>query len=454
MMRATLQTPQLRRILIAYTINRLGTWFGYVALSVAVFAHTHSALAVAALLVTGQALPAVLVPVLVARLETSSRRSILTALYAFETVVTVGLAILLWHFWLPAILVLVALDGTAALAASALLRAEVARVAALGAEASTAAAANGSEPERSDALRSDAVKTAEREANAAMNVAFSITFVIGPALAGVVVASAGGPAALLIDAASFLICGLMLLGLSPHVDGGAERGVRGRLQEALAHVRDVPALRLLLVAESIALVFFAADASIEVPYAKATLHAGDRGYGLLLTVWGIGAAIGSVAFARSLRRPIGMMLSLGTVAVGLAYVGFALAPSLAVACIAGVVGGAGNGVQWASLISAVQQLTPPSLHGRMMGVVEAMSALFPALGLALGGVLTAATSTRTAFMTVGLGAMAMTVTFVRLAAASSLGQPRDPFDVGPREAAEEMRDAVLVEPVSVERADL
>jgi len=69
-------------------------------------------------------------------------------------------------------------------------------------------------------------------------------------------------------------------------------------------------------------------------------------------------------------------------------------------------------------------------------------------------VLTAATSTRTAFMTVGLGAMAMTVTFVRLAAASSLGQPRDPFDVGPREAAEEMRDAVLVEPVSVERADL
>ena len=37
-----------------------------------------------------------------------------------------GLALLLWHFWLPAALLLVALDGTAALAASALLRSEAA----------------------------------------------------------------------------------------------------------------------------------------------------------------------------------------------------------------------------------------------------------------------------------------------------------------------------------------
>ena len=52
---------RLRRILAAYTVNRLGTWFGLVALLVAVFDHTHSALAVAALLFAGQALPAFLV---------------------------------------------------------------------------------------------------------------------------------------------------------------------------------------------------------------------------------------------------------------------------------------------------------------------------------------------------------------------------------------------------------
>ena len=48
-----LQSARLRRIIAAYTINRLGTWFGFVALSLAVFDHTHSAFAVAALLFAG-----------------------------------------------------------------------------------------------------------------------------------------------------------------------------------------------------------------------------------------------------------------------------------------------------------------------------------------------------------------------------------------------------------------
>jgi len=48
--RSPLSSPRLRRIVAAYTVNRLGTWFGFVALSVAVFDHTHSAAAVAALL--------------------------------------------------------------------------------------------------------------------------------------------------------------------------------------------------------------------------------------------------------------------------------------------------------------------------------------------------------------------------------------------------------------------
>ena len=41
----------MRRILLAYTVNQLGTWFAYVALMLSVYDHTHSALAVAGLLV-------------------------------------------------------------------------------------------------------------------------------------------------------------------------------------------------------------------------------------------------------------------------------------------------------------------------------------------------------------------------------------------------------------------
>jgi Major Facilitator Superfamily len=411
--RSALQPSLLRRIITAYTVNRLGTWLGYVALSLAVFEHTHSALAVAALLVAGQALPAFLVPGLVARVESSTRRAALSSLYVFEALATVALAVLLWNFSLPLVLVLVALDGTAALAASALLRAETARAARAAVE--PGATGGGRSGERLDDPR-----TAERKANAALNIAFSTTFVAGPALGGVLVAGAGAPVALLVDAASFLICGAMLIDVSPHAEETGGESVRARLRAAWQHINEVSALRMLLLTEGVALIFFAADGSIEVPYAKVTLHVGDRGYGLLLTVWGVGVGMGSLAFARAARRPVGAMLSAGTLAVGLAYVGFAAAPSLPFACLAGFVGGAGNGVQWASLLSAVQQLTPQSLHGRMMGAVESIGALCPGIGLLLGGALVALSSPRTAFLLVGLGAAAATPVFIRLATGSAL----------------------------------
>jgi predicted MFS family arabinose efflux permease len=403
-----LSSLRLRRIITAYTINRLGSWVGLVALSLAVFDHTHSALAVAALLFAWQALPAFLVPGLVARVEASARRSELSALYLFEAVATASLAVLLWHFSLPAVLVLAALDGTAALAASALLRAEVAKVAR---ETAHAHADSSTSPRRS--LEAQA-QEAERRANAALNIGFSVSFVAGPALGGAVVAAAGAPAALFIDVGSFLICAGLLIDLHPHVEEAGANSARARLNAAWSHINEVAALRKLLLAEVAALIFISAASPIEVTYAKATLHAGDRGYGLLVTSWGAGAVLASIFFARSVRRRLGLMLSAGIFMLGAAFVGFAVAPSLALACVAAVVGGVGNGLEWPSLISLVQRLTPQRLHGRLMGAVESIAALCLAVGLPLGGALVAISSARVAFLILGLVSASATVAFVHL----------------------------------------
>jgi MFS family permease len=408
----------VRRIVGAYTVNRLGTWFGFVALSVAVFDHTHSALAVAAMLVSAQVLPAFLVPAVVARVEASRARALFSGLYVVEAIATTALIVLIDNFSLPAVLVLVAVDGTAALAASALLRTALAR----------AAREYATSVDRShDAQALEAEQAAaERAANASLNVAFSGTFVVGPAIAGVIVASAGASAALAIDVASFLICAAMLIDLRPHVDEGEGASVRARLKAAWAYVSETRALRTLLIAQGVGLVFFESAAPIEVPYAKIALNAGDRGYGALLASWGIGVVIGSLFFARSPRRSLGAMVSLGTLAVGLAYVGFAAAPTVLVACLAALLGGLGNGVQWAATISIVQRLTPQRLLGRIMGALESIGAICPALGLALGGALVAVSSPRTAFLVTGLGAVATTGAFVRL---SRLGIDRPPGGV-------------------------
>jgi hypothetical protein len=388
----------LRRILLAYTVNQLGTWFAYVALMLSVYDHTHSALAVAGLLVAGRLLPALLTPTLVAAVELSKRRGGLSRLYMLEGIVAVALAALLWHFWLPGVLVLVAIDGTAALTAGALLRATAARVA-----VEEMAPAAGAE------------ETAQREANAALNVAFTASVTLGPAISGVIVAAVGSPTALLIDAVSFFVCGALLTNLQVHASAEAGgRSVRSRLAAAWGHLQAAPALRGLLATEALAIVFFASVEPVEVLFVKSTLDAGDRGFGFLTAAWGVGMVLGSLVFARSVHRSLRPMLTWGTLAVGMSYIGFSVSPTLAVACAAAVVGGTGNGVQWAALISSVQHLTPRELLGRLMSTVEGIGALCPAIGFALGGVLAQLTSPRTALLWIGISAALCTVLFLRV----------------------------------------
>jgi MFS family permease len=232
-------------------------------------------------------------------------------------------------------------------------------------------------------------------------------------LGGLIVASAGASAALLIDVGSFVICAALLLDLHPHVAAGADESVRARMRAALAHIAEVPAIRTLLMVEAVAFVFFESGGPIEVSYVKTTLSAGDGGVGLVLTVWGAGAVFGSIVFAHSLRRPLALMLTAGPLGIGLAYLGFAAAPTLAAACAAAFVGGIGNGLQYAALFSAVQRLTPQRLHGQLMGAVESLGSLGLALGLALGGALVALSSPRAAFLVVGLGTVAASLALHR-----------------------------------------
>lgn len=414
----------MRRILLAYTVNQLGTWFAYVALMLSVYDHTRSALAVAGLLVAGRLLPALLTPTLVAAVELSKRRGGLSRLYMLEGVVALALAGLLWRFWLPGVLVLVAIDGTAALTAGALLRATAARVAveeltpgkdALVPASTEALVSAITEEDGRESSEESAEETAQREANAALNVAFTASVTLGPAVSGVIVAAAGSPTALLIDAASFFVCGVLLMSLQVHASteaGGTS--VRSRLSAAWGHLQAVPALGGLLATEALAIVFFASVEPVEVLFVKSTLNAGDRGFGFLTAAWGVGMVLGSLVFARSVHRPLRPMLTWGTLAVGVSYIGFALSPTLAVACGAAVVGGMGNGVQWAALISSVQHLTPRELLGRLMSTVEGIGALCPAIGFVLGGVLAQLTSPRTAMLWIGVAAALCTVLFLRV----------------------------------------
>jgi MFS family permease len=378
-----------RRLAVSYGVNEFGDNFGLVALAVLVFEETGSALATAALFVAAKFVPAGAAPWLTARLDRVAPRLVLPALYVVESVVFAVLAWQATDFSLGIVLALAFLDGSLALTARALSRAVVAQT----------------------------VGTTEalRDANAVLNVLFALTSAVGPALAGVVVATGGASLALALDAASFAVIAGLLAVTGGLPTGAVETHVPWamRVRAGLAYVKGNPTVRTLVSAQASAFIFLFLVIPIEVVYAERTLHSGSEGFGALLASWGVGMIVGSAIYGRMRHaRPV-ILVGGSTFLVGLGYLGMAAAPGIVLACLASALGGVGNGVQWVAVLTAVQEAVEHSFQARVVGLLESIGAAAPGVGYLLGGVLTSVWSPRVAYLVAGLGVVAVAVTMTR-----------------------------------------
>ena len=376
---APLRVPAFARLAVSYTVNEVGDWLGLVALSVLVFRETGAALAMTALFVAANLVPAFLSPFLTARVDQLAARRALSAVYVLEGFIFMGMAGLAERFSLPALLALALIDGTLLLTARSLSRAAIA-----------------ASLEPAGMLR---------EGNALVNVGFAAAAAGGPLLGGLVVAGLGVSTALLLDAASFAVIALVMLRTAglPAAHPRAEPW-GARVRAGLAYAWRDRFLRTLLAGQAAALVFFTAIVPIEVVYAKEALGTDDRGFGLFLTAWGVGIMLGSLVFARTRRAPL-VMIALSTAMVGVAYLGIAAAGTLAVACAIAVAGGAGNGIQWVAVMTAIQEATEADLQARVVGLLESAGAAMPGVGFVLGGVVAAALGPRASYLVAGLGVL-------------------------------------------------
>ena len=386
---ATLRVPGFGRLALSYAINELGDLFGLVALAILVLDHTGDPFAVAGLFLASKFVPALLSPFLTARIDRIATRRVLPALYVAETAAFAGLAlIVVTGFSLAAVLALAFVDGFIALTARSLSRAAVAAVM--------------------------VPRGRLREGNAVLNVAFAVTSAVGPAAAGVLVSMAGAAAALWVDAGSFALIALLLATSTRLPPARVEHASpwRKRVREGLDEVRRQP-VRTLVALQAVALVFFFLVIPIEVVYAKHTLHAGNEGFGALLAAWGVGILVGSYGFARFKDQPIASLVGVSTFLIGLGYLGMAAAPGIGLACAAAVVGGVGNGVQWISVVTAVQEAIDESMQARVIGLLESLAAAAPGLGYLVGGTLTSLWSPRAAYLLAGIGVVVIAWAMVR-----------------------------------------
>src|ERR1039458_5278431 len=316
-----LRLPAYRRLLAAYTLNELAWSVGTLALAVLVFRHTGSAVGSAAFFLCAQFFPALLSPAVVARIDQSSPRRVLPILYALEAILFAVLAWAASRFSLVPVLALALLDGIVAVTARALARAATVGV-----------------------LTPVGLL---REGNAVTNTLFSISFMAGPALGGLVVASGGTIAALLANSGLFAATAVILVtaGALPRAH---EEGVptARRVRAAIAHVRSDPLLRALLGIQVAAVVLFTISMPVEVVFAQRTLHAGAGGYGALLSSWGAGAVAGRAGHARARSLAARALLAASVAALGVGFLVMAAAPTLVLAMIGSAIGGGGNGIEW------------------------------------------------------------------------------------------------------------
>lgn len=404
-----LRLPAFRRLALARFVDELGDWLGEIALALLVLDQTGSPLAIAALFLALQFAPALATPPLVARLESLHSRVSLPALSVVQAAAFAGLAVLSTDFSLPPVIALAALAGTLAASGRTLTRAAAATV-----------------------LTPHGLL---REGNALLNIEFTVSAAAGPALAGVVVATAGPSTALFADAASFGAVALLLATASslPRAKAEAVRWTT-RLRNGVSYVRSHRQLRLLLTAQAVAFVFFAVVIPIEVVFAKETLDAGDAGYGALLASWGGGMVIGGLAFAALRHTELRILLPASTLAIGCAYLATGAAPTLFAACVASAVGGAGNGIQWVALITAVQQLTRADYQARVISLLESLGTAMPGVGFVIGGAVAALFSPRTSFVVAGAGVLAvLALATVALSRADWRGEAQDDLAPAPED---------------------
>ena len=208
-----------------------------------------------------------------------------------------------------------------------------------------------------------------RNAVSLNSVAVNVARAVGPAIAGILIATAGIGECFLINAASFgaVVWSLVALDTSALHPTKPVARAAGALRAGLRYARSVPEIAMPLV--MMALVgTLAYEFQVSLPVlARHTLHAGAEGYGFMTSAMGVGAIIGGLVVAgrgRTGLRPV----ATSALAFAVALVLAALAPNLGVELVALALAGAASVSFMAIGNSTLQLAAEPSMRGRVMAL--------------------------------------------------------------------------------------
>ena len=227
-------------------------------------------------------------------------------------------------------------------------------------------------------------------ANMLWSFSLNLSLVIGPAVAGILVASFGGPYVLLIDAGTFAVMAILAATLPTLKRGNAATEIPGLARLGLRQLWDMKVVRYTTL---LSLVFFFSYGPLEAAlplYSDAILQTDARGYGLLWSALAVGALIGTVISTTLSRRlRLGVALPLIAVLWGASLLPMAFTNNLWSACGLLFIGGLMWGPYTPMETTLLQRNVPKEQLGRVFGARSTLLTAGSPLGLAIGGILLA-----------------------------------------------------------------
>ena len=229
---------------------------------------------------------------------------------------------------------------------------------------------------------------------------------IGPAIGGLIVATAGPATAFLIDAGTFVFSALMiaLIRTASHGHGTTATSAFEEMREGMSYVRSQKWIWVTLIAAGLFTLFYWGPVQVLLPYiVRNDLGGGAGTFGLVLAADGVGSVLAAV-FVSQRGLPRRFMLVLATVwsMASLPLLGYGLATSAWQLMVLGVLHGlliTTGLVIWSAL---EQTRVPRDLRARVMSVVWFVSIGLAPVSFALTGPAAAALGPSTTLIIAGI----------------------------------------------------
>ena len=254
------------------------------------------------------------------------------------------------------------------------------------------------------------------EANGIIEAVYSLSFVVGPALAGVLVGLIGPAQTLALDAVSFLLsAGALFLVRRPlQATSGRPRETHlvQEIREGVGFIWRERTLRIVVA-------FWGAVSVVSAPIVASVIFllTVDRGQpgeivGTILSVFGGGYFVGAVVVAKLAPVRLGLAMLAGNFAMAASLVLFALADGVLLWFLAAALVGTASSVALVSYVTLRAAIPPDELLGRVGSTARTISIGLAPLGLFAGGVLLDAIGGSATVLVIAGAVLAVTALFV------------------------------------------